>query len=45
VSAELHAEQRAALVELLAELPEADQRNLLQASESLRLVLARHRDR
>jgi hypothetical protein len=26
----------------LAELPEADQRNLLQAMESLRAVLARH---
>ena len=36
------AEQRAALAELLAELPEADQRNLLQALESLRAVLARH---
>ena len=36
------AEQRAALAELLAELPEADQRNLLQAMESLRAVLARH---
>ena len=36
------AEQRAALTELLAELPEADQRNLLQALESLRAVLARH---
>jgi hypothetical protein len=28
--------------ELLAELPEADQRHLLQALESLRAVLARH---
>lgn len=36
------AEQRAALAELLAELPVADQRNLLQALESLRAVLARH---
>ena len=36
------AEQRAALAELLAELPEADQRNLLQALESLHAVLARH---
>ena len=36
------AEQRAALAELLAELPEADQRHLLQALESLRAVLARH---
>jgi hypothetical protein len=26
----------------LAELPEADQRNLLQAMESLRAVLVRH---
>jgi hypothetical protein len=36
------AEQRAALAELLAELPQADQRNLLQALESLRAMLARH---
>jgi hypothetical protein len=36
------AEQRAALAELWAELPVADQRNLLQALESLRAVLARH---
>ena len=36
------AEQRAALAELLAELPEADQRHLLHALESLRAVLARH---
>jgi hypothetical protein len=36
------AEQRAALAELFAELPEADQRNLLRALESLRAVLARH---
>jgi hypothetical protein len=35
------AEQRAALAEL-AELPQADRRNLLQALESLRAVLARH---
>jgi DNA-binding MarR family transcriptional regulator len=42
LSSELLAEQRAALAELLAELPEADQRNLLQALESLRAVLARH---
>ena len=42
LSGELLAEQRAALAELLAELPEADQRNLLQALESLRAVLARH---
>jgi DNA-binding MarR family transcriptional regulator len=42
VSGELLAEQRAALAELLAELPEADQRSLLQALESLRAVLARH---
>jgi DNA-binding MarR family transcriptional regulator len=42
VSGELLAGQRAALAELLAELPEADQRNLLQALESLRAVLARH---
>jgi hypothetical protein len=35
-------EQRAALAELLAELPEADQRNLLHALESLRAVPARH---
>jgi DNA-binding MarR family transcriptional regulator len=42
VAGELLAEQRAALTELLAELPEADQRNLLQALESLRAVLARH---
>jgi hypothetical protein len=34
------AELRAALAELLAELPDADQRNLLQALESLRAVLA-----
>jgi DNA-binding MarR family transcriptional regulator len=40
VTGELLAEQRAALAELLAELPEADQRNLLQALESLRAVLA-----
>jgi DNA-binding MarR family transcriptional regulator len=40
VAGELLAEQRAALTELLAELPEADQRNLLQALESLRAVLA-----
>jgi hypothetical protein len=38
------AEQRAALAELLAELPEVDQRNLLQALELLRAVLARHRE-
>ena len=36
------APQRAVLAELLAELPEADQRHLLQALESLRAVLARH---
>src|SRR5215216_1882138 len=42
LSGELLAEQRAALAELLAELPEADQRNLMQALESLRAVLARH---
>jgi DNA-binding MarR family transcriptional regulator len=42
LSGELLTEQRAALAELLAELPEADQRNLLQALESLRAVLARH---
>jgi hypothetical protein len=36
------AEQRAALAELLAELPQVDQRNLLQALESLRAMLARH---
>jgi hypothetical protein len=35
------AEQRAALAEL-AELPQADRRNLLQALESPRAVLARH---
>jgi hypothetical protein len=29
---------------LLAELPEADQRHLAQALESLRAVLARHPD-
>jgi hypothetical protein len=34
----------ALLAELLAELPEADQRHLLQALESLRAVLARHPD-
>ena len=44
LSGELLAEQRAALVELLAELPEADQPNLPQALESLRAVLARHRE-
>jgi DNA-binding MarR family transcriptional regulator len=42
LSGELLTEQRAALAELLAELPEADQRNLLQALESLRAVLAQH---
>jgi DNA-binding MarR family transcriptional regulator len=39
---ELLTAQRAALAELLAELPEADQRHLLQALASLRAVLARH---
>jgi hypothetical protein len=34
--------QRATLAELLAELPEADQRHLAAALESLRAVLARH---
>lgn len=38
----LLAEQRAALSELLAELPEPDQRNLVHALESLRGVLERH---
>jgi DNA-binding MarR family transcriptional regulator len=42
VSGELLAEQRAALAALFAELPAADQRNLLRALESLRAVLARH---
>ena len=42
VSGELLAEQRAAVAELLAKLPEADQRSLLRALESLRAVLARH---
>ncbi|HEX6674969.1 MAG TPA: hypothetical protein VF486_08080 [Actinomycetes bacterium] len=42
VSGELLAEQRAALAGLFAELPAADQRNLLRALESLRAVLARH---
>jgi hypothetical protein len=36
--------QRATLAELLAELPEADQRHLAAALESLRAVLARHPD-
>jgi DNA-binding MarR family transcriptional regulator len=39
LAGELLTEQRA---ELLAELPEADQRHLLQALASLRAVLARH---
>ena len=42
LSGELLTEQRAALAELLVELPEADQRHMLQALESLRAVLARH---
>jgi hypothetical protein len=42
LAGELLTEQRAALAELLAELPEADQRHLLQALASLRAVLARH---
>lgn len=42
LAGELLTEQRGALAELLAELPEADQRHLLQALESLRAVLARH---
>jgi hypothetical protein len=42
LAGELLTAQRAALAELLAELPEADQRHLLQALESLRAVLARH---
>jgi DNA-binding MarR family transcriptional regulator len=42
LSVELLTEQRDALAELLGELPEADQRRLLQALESLRAVLARH---
>jgi DNA-binding MarR family transcriptional regulator len=42
IAGQLLTEQRAALAELLAELPEADQRHLLQASASLRAVLARH---
>ena len=41
ISGELLAEQRAALAGLFAELPEAQQRSLLQALESLRAVLAR----
>jgi DNA-binding MarR family transcriptional regulator len=42
ITGELLAEQRAALAGLFAELPEAQQRSLLQALESLRAVLARH---
>lgn len=42
VSGELLAEQRDALAGLFAELPEDQQRSLLQALESLRAVLARH---
>jgi len=42
LSGELLADQRAGRAELLAELPEADQRHLLQALESLPAVLARH---
>jgi DNA-binding MarR family transcriptional regulator len=44
VAGALLAEQRAALAERLAELPEADQRHLVQALEPLRAVLARHPD-
>jgi hypothetical protein len=33
------------LAELLAKLPQADQRHLLQALESLRAVLTRHPER
>jgi hypothetical protein len=39
------AAQRVALAELLAKFPQADQRYLLQALESLRAVLARHPER
>ena len=41
LASQLLTAQRAALAQL-AELPEADQRHLLQALESLRAVLARH---
>jgi hypothetical protein len=42
VCGELLAEQRAALADLLAELPRDDQRHLLQVLESLCAVLARN---
>jgi hypothetical protein len=45
LAGELPAAQRVALAELLAKLPQADQRYLLQALESLCAVLARYPER